>query len=191
MVCKACGGTDFDEQGICLSCGAHNRLPDATPVRVARVTIAPEPLSPPVPASASPPADQATHAPAATPVATAVATPSLLITEPHATDDPAGTNPSSGQFCGRCGSAVDAGNDFCGICGSPLKDEALQRMRAERAQVQRAAVASLTPPVARAHSATHLPRRRAAPSAAIFVLLSLIAAILVGLALGLLIIYHR
>ncbi len=135
--------------------------------------------------------EQVAHTPAATPVATAVAAPSLLITEPHTTDDPAGTNPSSGQFCGRCGSAVDAGNDFCGICGNPLKDDALQRMRAERVHGQRPAVVSLTPPVARAISATQRPRRGKVPAATIFVLLSLIAAILIGLAVGMLLIHHR
>jgi hypothetical protein len=165
MVCTVCGGTAFDEQGICLRCGAHTRVPDVTPARVALSTT-------PKPKAASP-------------------APSPLVTAPHAEDDPAGTNPSSGQFCGRCGSAVDATSDYCGICGNPLNDDALQRVRAERAQAQRAAVMHLTPPVARALSATGPPRPRVVPPAILFVALSIIAAIVIGLALGVLIIHNR
>jgi ribosomal protein L37E len=45
----------------------------------------------------------------------------------HDDSDPAATNPSSGFFCGRCGSAIDPKSDYCGICGNPLNEAAMQR----------------------------------------------------------------
>jgi uncharacterized OB-fold protein len=49
-------------------------------------------------------------------------------------NDPASTNPSTGHFCGRCGSAVGAHDDYCGICGNPQNEAALVRMRQARSQ---------------------------------------------------------
>lgn len=59
--------------------------------------------------------------------------------QPRPAADPAATNPGSGLFCGRCGSAIAGPAEFCGICGQPL---------GAVAHPARAASAPPAPPVA-------------------------------------------
>jgi uncharacterized OB-fold protein len=172
MTCNACGGTQFDEHGICLSCGAANQpaheanfgaLVAATPAAAeAPVAVAPE-LTPP-PRRFSVPASVA---------------------------DPAATNPSSGHFCGRCGSAVDAKNDFCGICGNPLKDEALQRVRESRLVSLRPSVVSTSLGHITANGTRPRRKPRSSMATRIFIICSLIAAVVIGVALGVLAVTHH
>lgn len=111
MVCRACAGTSFDGLDTCRTCGAVSHSHEDTAPRSAVQHTMPAATTPePTPA------------------------PARRGSRPHRTDDPASTNPGSGVFCGRCGSAVDVRSDFCGICGNPLNDAALGRMRHDRRQ---------------------------------------------------------
>ncbi len=174
MTCTACGGTEFDEQGICRNCGASDQpsnettpgaLVAATSSAAVPILLAPEPTPPP---------EQ---------------TPARRFSVPASRTDPAATNPSSGHFCGRCGSAVDAKSDFCGICGNPLKDEALQRLRESRQVSLRPSVVSAS--LGHITPAGTLPQRKAAARSRIFIICSMILAAVIGVALGVLVVTHH
>lgn len=104
--CRTCGNIDFEQNGVCRICG----------------TIAPRAI-----------------ATAITPTTTPEPTPSIARRGSRPLSrlgtDPGATNPGSGHFCGRCGSAVDARSDFCGICGNPLNEAASERVHQQRSPV--------------------------------------------------------
>ena len=166
MTCAACGGTVFDAQGICVACG----LPSI--------------------ANADTQPNEGKAAPVAT-LTTPEPTPAPLARQsrPLRDADPAATNPGSGVFCGRCGSAVDPQSEFCGICGNPLKEETLLRMRQGRAQANDLRVtftgvdaADTQPPGGMAHLRTNQMR---------LIGLLLAGVLIIGLAFGAIILHLR
>ncbi len=103
--------------------------------------------------------------------------------------DPAATNPGSGVFCGRCGSAVDPLSDFCGICGFPLRPAVAARQRQERLRGT-----GPRAPLAEADAADTLPPRRApraAPGQARLLGALLVGVLVIGIAFGVLILHMR
>ena len=113
MICATCGKTGVVGGELCPSCGTRQPITaeaiDNELVSVAVIdysdpsdTLAPEPTAEVVVRRGS---------------------------EPIGKDDPSATNPSSGHFCGRCGSVVNTEDEFCGICGNPLTPASLERTR--------------------------------------------------------------
>ena len=167
MDCRVCGGTTFDATGVCLGCGA----------KADEVSMLPEPVATTLPK----------------PTSTSARVPSTPLTE----RDPAATNPGSGVFCGRCGSAVDAHGDFCGICGNPLKEVARQRLRQSRGLGTKAATQAAHvghPARASASLADTRPPGAAATAAhptRILLILGLMAALIASVALGVLVLHQH
>lgn len=204
MVCRACGGTTFDAAGTCLGCGAKAEAAYGSTSGEIAVALAVDPDSPPMPAqayfvAAAPNADETLVLPE--PVAITQPKPATLPARSPSTPlterDPAATNPGSGVFCGRCGSAVDAQGDYCGICGNPLKEAAMQRLRQSRGLGTKATAqaapfgnpvrASAAPPETRPPMAA-----TSAPHPARFLLiLGLMAALIASVAVGVLVLHQH
>ncbi|MBA3826158.1 MAG: zinc ribbon domain-containing protein [Ktedonobacterales bacterium] len=106
---------------------------------------------------------------------------------PLRTADPAATNPGSGVFCGRCGSAVDPHSEFCGICGYPLREDAIMRLHGTRGfpagdPLAEADAADTLPPLGMPRASNELTR---------LIGVVLVGILVVGIAFGVLILHLR
>jgi RNA polymerase subunit RPABC4/transcription elongation factor Spt4 len=164
MVCKACGAP-ITNGGICNVCGqptdaSADTQPNGPDALAVATMTAPEPTPRPV-----------THP-----------------LHPARGNDPAATNPGSGVFCGRCGSAVAEDGDFCGICGNPLRDAAVERIRHQRIRGASGSAALLDADAAATLPPLHAPRTL---NSARWLGLVVVGALIVGLAFIMLIVQRH
>ena len=156
----------MDEQGVCVACGLPSEASaDTQPNGADAIHVAPMALAEPT-----------------------IATPTAPRRKGKGKGDPASTNPSTGAFCGRCGSAVDLQSDYCGICGTPLNDAALTRMRQVRLHGAQALSRLVDADAADTLPPLSTPR---AISPMRWIAMVFVGIVLIGIALGVLILHLR